>query len=206
MTNTLIYLRQFVTPDMLSSTEDDLATSYRLTKDDRLIAALFIKLLPVTEPIVNKYTSVEKETAISFILTMIEDIANNFDGSKKTKFKTDYITSLKRLMYGLLETALRKKRVCPTELKSIDERVFNNDESSEIIKDMLADNSWDEHRRDLELYDLISRVFDPLTSKIFICLAQGYSRSETANLLNINSRVLSSIIKENKSILSAILK
>lgn len=208
MTDTIKYLRQFVTPEMLSSNEDDLANSYRLTKDDRLIAALFIKLQLITESIITKYTSVEKETAISFTLTMLEDISSTFDKNKKVKFKTYYINSLKRLMYGLLETALRKKRVCTTEVISFSTLIDNNSDSNNgrTIQDLIDDKFSNYEKSDIELFTTINDSFDPLTAKVIICMAQGYNRPEIANILGIDVQLVRSIINNNKDALRTLLK
>ena len=124
MQNTVKYLKQFVTPEMMKTSLEDLAKAYQLTYDERLISALFIKLMPTTKLIASKYTSVTAEESVSFILQLITDIASQFDTEQKTKFTTYYSRCLERLMYGLLKPHLYQKRVCPTEEISFDEPAY----------------------------------------------------------------------------------
>lgn len=201
MIDTVKHLRHFVTSEMMDSSEEELAVSYKLTKDDRLIAALFIKLLPITQLISSKYTAVEKETVISFAMMMIEDLSNTFDPSQKIKFVTYYSNSLKRLMFGLMNPYKKKKRICPTEVCSIDKIIREGQTIGDFIPDKLSLSD----RIDAELYDSLIESFDDTTSKILICLAQGYNKVETASLLNINIQTVHKTIKCNKSVLAELL-
>lgn len=208
MQNTVKYLKQFVTPEMMKTSLEDLAKAYQLTYDERLISALFIKLMPTTKLITSKYTSVTAEESVSFILQLITDIASSFDVEQKTKFTTYYSRCLERLMYGLLKPHLYQKRVCPTEEISFDEPAYKSgvNASNATVADVTPDRQHDSYSRDLELFDSLHNTFDKQTAEILVCIAQGYSRPETADQLNIPLREVYSAINKNKAALALILK
>lgn len=208
MQNTVKYLRQFVTPEMMKTSLEDLAKAYQLTYDERLISALFIKLMPTTKLITAKYTSVTAEESVSFIMQLITDIASQFDAEQKTKFTTYYSRCLERLMYGLLKPHMYQKRVCPTEEISFDEPEYKGgvNVSNVTLADVTPDRRYASHSQDLELFDSLHNMFDKQTAEIFICIAQGYSRPETADQLNIPLREVYSAINKNKAALALILK
>lgn len=208
MQNTVKYLKQFVTLEMMKTSLEDLAKAYQLTYDERLISALFIKLMPTTKLITSKYTSVTAEESVSFILQLITDIASSFDVEQKTKFTTYYSRCLERLMYGLLKPHLYQKRVCPTEEISFDEPAYKSgvNASNATVADVTPDRQHDSYSRDLELFDSLHNTFDKQTAEILICIAQGYSRPETADQLNIPLREVYSAINKNKAALALILK
>lgn len=208
MDETVRYLRQFVTPEMMRSSLEDLVKSYQITNDDRLISALFIKLLPTTKLITAKYTSVKPEESVSHIMTTITDLALSFDTSQNTKFTTFYSRCLERLMYGLLKPYTYKKRQCPTELHSLQEPAYIGgfNDSNAILQDVIPDSRQHKNNTDLEIYNSLHNMFDELTANVFICIAQGYSRPETAEQLQIPLKTVYSIINKNKSALYAILR
>lgn len=203
--NTTNYLKQFTTPNMLSSKNEDLVKSYQITKDDRLISALFVKLINITDTITSQYTKIEPETSTSFILKLISDIALDFDTEKNAKFSTYYQNCLKRLMFGLYNPYRCKKRQGP-EPCSLSEPVFSNgsSESHSTLGDTISYNDSNS-RIDFELYESLHNVFDDITAEIFICLSQGYSRTEIADILNVNLIYVCTTIRKHKNELADLL-
>lgn len=205
------YLRQFVPSEMLNDQVklEDLVKSYQITKDDRIISALFVRLMPSTSVVTAKYFTLEPEYMISYILDLIHNIASDFDFDKNVNFVTYYSRCLERLMYGLLKPFTYKKRVCPTSVCSINEPAytagFNAAPEHTEIQDMITDIKHADHMIDFELFESLHNTFDSLTANIFVCLAEGYSRTETAERLSIDIKDVYSAIRTNKSILANLL-
>lgn len=202
MFETLKCMKRFVTKEMREATPEELASAYKITKQDTIIAAMYEKLFAMALEIRNKYPIVtDDQTVATAILETIAVVLEEYDPSKSTKVSTTFYTYFSRRMYGESKPYTRKKRVCSEPQVSFDDCAFKENSSGKSISyaDIIpCDKSSDDLEQVLLNIEVDNLNLTELQKEIIRLMYEGYSAKQISNI--IPNMTLQSVFKNIKLI------
>lgn len=201
MNNTLTYLKQFTTPELLSLSSESVVSEYqslsaiKQINNTPYIATLFVKLYSYIWALRRKYPTLDSETCSTAALEAINIILETFDVSKKTRVSTRFYSVYKRILYREFRPFMYKKRNLKIKMESLDDE----NENMQSLYDSIIDDRYETRMLNVETTITLFEVCPEDCAVILDYIIQGYNAKEISKIMEVPySRIQNKLKKMRK--------